>query len=74
MRGSHTGYNNELTVWTRKLTKAECDESGVDESNFFHGRKHKFGLNLQAVCNHKKKFISIFICDVWRVDLGPPDQ
>ena len=33
----------------------------MSELKFFCGRKHKYGLNLQAVCDHKKRFLDISI-------------
>ena len=55
------GYINGSVIWTHKPTKADCEDSGVDETTFFCGRKDKFGLNIQAVCTHKKRFMSISI-------------
>ena len=54
-------YIDGLVIWTHKLTRSDCEESGVDESEFFCGRKMKFGLNLQAVCDHKKRCASISV-------------
>ena len=55
------GCVDGMLVWIHKPTKEECKASGVDESKYFCGRKHKFGLNLQAVCDHKKRFTDISI-------------
>ena len=48
----------------RRVLLPRCQkpfEAGVDESKFFCGRKHKFGLNLQAICDHKKRFLYISV-------------
>ena len=51
--GRYVGCVDGLVIWTHKPTQAECEEAGVDETKLFCGRKHKFGLNLQAVCDHQ---------------------
>ena len=39
-------------------------------NHFFCGRKHKFELNLEAVCDHKKRFTDISI----RYGASTPDH
>ena len=53
------GCIDGMLIWMHKPSQAECEEEGVDETKFFCGRKHKFGLNLQAVCDHKRRFLEI---------------
>ena len=50
-----------MLVWTEKPSKRQCMEVGVDDGKFYCGRKGKFGLNLQAVCDarHWFKYISL---------------
>ena len=55
------GAVDGLGIWTHKPKKEDCAAAGVDESKFYSGHKHKFGLNLQAICNHKKQFTYISI-------------
>lgn len=55
------GCIDGIVVWTHKPSKEDCEEIGVSEAKFFCGRKHKFGLNMQAICNHKKQFLDISI-------------
>ncbi len=55
------GTIDGIVIWTHKPTKKDCEEMGVSESKFFCGRKHKNGLNMQAVCNDKKQFTDISI-------------
>jgi hypothetical protein len=46
--------SDSIVIWTHKPTKEDNAASGVDKSKPACGRKHKFGLNLQAVCNHRE--------------------
>jgi len=50
-----------MLVWTYKQSEEECKKSGVGSKKFFCGRKHKFGLNLQAICDHEKRFTYVSI-------------
>ena len=62
---SRVGFSNcvgtidGILIWLLKPTKKECDRAGVGSKKFFCARKHKFGLNLQAVCDSKKRFIDL---------------
>ena len=55
------GCIDGLLIWTHQPTEAECEEIGVGSSKFMCGRKLKFGLNLQAVCDSKLRFLDISI-------------
>ena len=55
------GCVDGLVIWIHTPTKEECKASGVDGSKYLCGRKHTFGLNLPAVCDHKKRFADISI-------------
>ena len=55
------GPTDGMLVWVSKPSAKECKKSGVGSKKFFCGRKHKFGLNLQAICDHKKRFTYISI-------------
>ena len=55
------GCIDGMLVWMLKPTEAECKRAGVDSGKFFCGRKHKFGVNFQAVCDSKKRFLNISI-------------
>ena len=39
----------------------QCKVSGIGQKKFFCGRKKKFGLNMTATCDHKRRFIDIDI-------------
>ena len=66
-RKSTAGFNccvgavDGMLVWISKPTEKECKQVGVGSGRFFCGRKKKFGLNLQATCDSKKKFLDISI-------------
>ena len=54
---SKAGFDNcigcidGMLIWTEKPLSKECQNVGVDTGKFYCGRKGKFGLNLQGVCN-----------------------
>ena len=53
------GCIDGMLVWTEKPSKKQCLEVGVDDGKFYCGRKGKFGLNLQAVCDARCRFTYI---------------
>jgi hypothetical protein len=55
------GALDGLLVWTTKPTKPDLEELNIGEKKFFCGRKKKFGLNLQAVCDSSRKFLFVEI-------------
>jgi hypothetical protein len=50
-----------LLVWTNKPSPADCELTGCGPTKFMCGRKHKFGLNMQATCDLRGRFLDIFI-------------
>ena len=56
-----SGTIDGILIWIHKPTLEEAKEVGVDQQKFFCGRKHKFGLNCQAVCDSRGRFIDISI-------------
>ena len=64
---SQAGFNNcvgcidGMLVWTEKPLPTQCDKVGVDSGKFFCGRKGKYGLNLQGVCDAKRRFTYISV-------------
>jgi hypothetical protein len=38
-------------IWTHRPSEADAAASSCDIGKFFCGRKHKFGLNMQAICD-----------------------
>ena len=53
------GCIDGLLVWTEEPSKKQCMEVGVDDRKFYCGRKGKFSLNLQAVCNARRQLTYI---------------
>ena len=54
---SKAGFNNcircidGLLIWLEKPSKKQCKQVGVDSGKFYCGRKGKFGLNFQGICD-----------------------
>jgi hypothetical protein len=55
------GAIDGLLIWTNKPSPADCELTGCGPTKFMCGRKHKFGLNMQAVCNLRGKFLDVSI-------------
>ena len=53
------GAIDGILIWTQKPTAAEAQRVGVGQKKFFCGRKHKFGLNCQAVADVNGKILDI---------------
>ena len=50
-----------MSLWIDKPKKKECKDKGVDSGKFYCGRKGKYGLNVQAVCDAMRRFTYISI-------------
>ena len=55
------GAIDGILIWIHKPTEDDCNKAGCSSGKFFCGRKHKFGLNCQAVCNVRGKFLDLSI-------------
>ena len=55
------GCIDGMLLWIEQPTKADCEITGVGPKKFFCGRKKKFGLNMQATVDDKRRFIDIDI-------------
>ena len=55
------GAIDGILIWIHKPTMKQCKEASCDAGKFFCGRKHKMGLNAQAVCDSKGRFLDIAI-------------
>ncbi|KAG7363561.1 DDE superfamily endonuclease [Nitzschia inconspicua] len=55
------GAVDGILIWTNKPTVDECNFLGVGQKKFLCGRKHKFGLNCQAVSDARGRFLDISI-------------
>lgn len=64
---SKAGFDNcvgaidGMLVWIEQPTLASCKAAAVGQIKFFCGRKKKYGLGLQAVCDAHGRFTNIFI-------------
>ena len=64
---SKAGFNNcigcidGLLIWLEKPSKKECEQVGVDTGKFHCGKKGKFGLNFQGICDVRRRFTYISI-------------
>jgi len=55
------GAIDGILIWVHKPTEADCEKMGFGPVKFFCGRKKKFGLNMQAVCDARKRFLWVDI-------------
>lgn len=55
------GCIDGLLIWIEKPRHTECEDKGVDSGKFYCGRKGKYGMNLQAVCDARRRFLDISI-------------
>lgn len=57
VRKSDAGFDNcvgaidGILIWVDKPSDADCKDVKVGPKKFFCGRKKKFGLNMQAICD-----------------------
>ena len=55
------GAVDGILIWVHQPTPSCCKESKCDVTKFFCGRKHKYGLNCQAVADCRGKFLDMSI-------------
>ena len=55
------GAIDGLLIWMLKPSLKEASRSGIDQKKFLCGRKHKFGLNCQAVSDCRGRILDISI-------------
>jgi hypothetical protein len=53
------GAIDGILIWTHKPSRKECVETVCGEKSFLCHRKDKFGMNMQAICDDKLRFIWI---------------
>lgn len=51
------GAIDGILIWTHKPTVMELLLLGFGAKKFFCGRKKKFGVNMQAICDAKRRFV-----------------
>ena len=59
--GCCAGAIDGILIWIRKPNQKDCDEAGCGAGKFHCGRKKKFGLNCQAVCDVRGRILDISI-------------
>jgi hypothetical protein len=55
------GCIDGMLVWTEKPSEHDCMIFKCGAAKFLCGRKGKFGLNLQAICDSKRRFLECWI-------------
>ena len=55
------GAIDGILIWIHKPSKNDCIEAGCSSGKFFCGRKKKFGLNCQVVCDVWGRILDISI-------------
>jgi hypothetical protein len=55
------GAIDGILIWIMKPTPTDCDRAACGAKKFFCGRKCKFGLNMQATCDAKYRFLDVAI-------------
>ena len=55
------GAVDGILIWILQPSPSCCKESKCDATKFFCGRKHKFGLNCQAVADCRGRFVDMSI-------------
>jgi DDE superfamily endonuclease len=55
------GAIDGILVWIERPSGKHCEISECAAKKFYCGRKKKFGLNMQATCDHNKKFLDIYL-------------
>jgi DDE superfamily endonuclease len=55
------GAIDGMLLWTERFSDEECANAGCGPKKFFCGRKHKFGLNMQAICDSESRFLDVCI-------------
>jgi hypothetical protein len=51
------GAIDGILIWIHKPTASDCEALGFGPIKFFCGRKKKYGLNMQAVCDARRRFL-----------------
>jgi len=59
--GCCEGAIDGMLAWTEKPTEASCKRANCGAKKFFCGRKKKFGVSLQGVCDAECRFLDVSI-------------
>ena len=55
------GAIDGILIWIEKPTKEQCELSKCGQLRFYCGRKSKYGLNMQGVCDSEGRFLDVDI-------------
>jgi hypothetical protein len=55
------GAIDGILIWLERPSGKHCEMSECGAKKFFCGRKKKFGLDMQATCDHEKRFLDIYL-------------
>ena len=55
------GAIDGILIWITKPSEEQCEKVGCSEAKFFCARKHKFGMNCQAICDVCGRFLDVSI-------------
>ena len=55
------GCLDGLLIWTHQPQKKDCEAIGVGCKQFYCGRKYKYGLNMQGLCDRHLRFLDVSI-------------
>jgi hypothetical protein len=56
---TRVGCIDGMLIWINKPNQQSTREIGVGPKKFFCGRKKKYGITLQGICDHNRKFLDI---------------
>jgi hypothetical protein len=59
--GNCGGCIDGILIWINKPSVRELEKVGIGGRKFYCGRKKKFGLNMQATCDSRRRFLDINI-------------
>ena len=68
------GAIDGILIETEKPSKLTCALCGCDSAKFYCGRKHRHGLNMQAVCDVERKFLACQLWNSYVVPQSPPHR
>jgi DDE superfamily endonuclease len=55
------GAVDGILIWTNRPTALDAEATEVGPAKYFCGRKHKFGLNCQAICDARGRFLDVSV-------------
>jgi hypothetical protein len=59
--GCCAGAVDGLLIWTQRPSEKDAALSQCSVAKFFCGRKHKYGLNCQAICDARGRFLDVSV-------------